>query len=174
MTHRIFGQIESQYMHKRLFFNFTNMENAAQMLGTKKKDCFHSHIVRNWYVDLLSVFIFIVEFKWENDLLLLLCASLVFLPSEFLVFLPPENRAPKRLKMWQPRQVLNDMFELEVIMLFSGALNFRDVMLAYGKLPRDLMAHGQGGDYIGLEFSGKASFLTRVYYRKAKFDIKRL
>ncbi|EIE19942.1 hypothetical protein COCSUDRAFT_58179 [Coccomyxa subellipsoidea C-169] len=40
-----------------------------------------------------------------------------------------------------------------------GALNFRDVMLAYGKLSRDLMAHGKngqgGGDYIGLEFSGK-------------------
>lgn len=32
-------------------------------------------------------------------------------------------------------------------------------MLAYGKLSRDLMAHGKngqgGGDYIGLEFSGK-------------------
>lgn len=41
----------------------------------------------------------------------------------------------------------------------AGALNFRDVMLAYGKLSRDLMAHGKngqgGGDYIGLEFSGK-------------------
>ncbi|KAK9916399.1 hypothetical protein WJX75_002178 [Coccomyxa subellipsoidea] len=40
-----------------------------------------------------------------------------------------------------------------------GALNFRDVMLAYGKLSRDLMAHNKngqgGGDYIGLEFSGK-------------------
>ena len=34
-------------------------------------------------------------------------------------------------------------------------LNFRDVMLAYGKLSRDLMAHGKGGDYIGLEFSGR-------------------
>lgn len=28
-------------------------------------------------------------------------------------------------------------------------------MLAYGKLSRDMMAHGKGGDYIGLEFSGK-------------------
>lgn len=32
-------------------------------------------------------------------------------------------------------------------------------MLAYGKLSRDLMGHGKdgqgGGDYIGLEFSGK-------------------
>ena len=40
----------------------------------------------------------------------------------------------------------------------AGALNFRDVMLAYGKLSRDMMAHGKGGDYIGLEFSGKAGF----------------
>ena len=39
----------------------------------------------------------------------------------------------------------------------AGALNFRDVMLAYGKLSRDLMAHGKGGDYIGLEFSGKVA-----------------
>lgn len=31
-------------------------------------------------------------------------------------------------------------------------------MLAYGKLSRDMMAHGKGGDYIGLEFSGKVSF----------------
>jgi hypothetical protein len=44
----------------------------------------------------------------------------------------------------------------------AGALNFRDVMLAYGKLSKDLMAHGKeggqgGGDYIGLEFSGQVS-----------------
>lgn len=44
---------------------------------------------------------------------------------------------------------------------FAGAINFRDVMLAYGKLPRDLMAHGRGGDYIGLEFSGQASLSVR-------------
>lgn len=30
-------------------------------------------------------------------------------------------------------------------------------MLAYGKLSRDMMAHGKGGDYIGLEFSGTVS-----------------
>lgn len=43
----------------------------------------------------------------------------------------------------------------------AGALNFRDVMLAYGKLSRDLMAHGKGGDYIGLEFSGTVSTLLQ-------------
>ena len=42
----------------------------------------------------------------------------------------------------------------------AGALNFRDVMLAYGKLSRDMMAHGKGGDYIGLEFSGKVNCKT--------------
>ncbi len=42
-------------------------------------------------------------------------------------------------------------------LVYAGALNFRDVMLAYGKLSRDLMAHGKGGDYIGLEFSGKVT-----------------
>ena len=46
-------------------------------------------------------------------------------------------------------------------LLFAGALNFRDVMLAYGKLSRDLMAHGNGGDYIGLEFSGHVSMRNR-------------
>ena len=30
-------------------------------------------------------------------------------------------------------------------------------MLAFGKLSRDLMSHGTGGDYIGLEFSGQVS-----------------
>lgn len=44
-----------------------------------------------------------------------------------------------------------------MFLLSAGALNFRDVMLAYGKLSRDMMAHGKGGDYIGLEFSGKVS-----------------
>ena len=34
-------------------------------------------------------------------------------------------------------------------------MNFRDVMLAYGKLSKDLMSHGHGGNQIGLEFSGK-------------------
>lgn len=34
-------------------------------------------------------------------------------------------------------------------------MNFRDVMLAYGKLSKDLMTHGHGGHQIGLEFSGK-------------------
>ena len=37
----------------------------------------------------------------------------------------------------------------------AGSLNFRDVMLAYGKLSKDLMSHGHGGHQIGLEFSGK-------------------
>ncbi|EIE23140.1 hypothetical protein COCSUDRAFT_47508 [Coccomyxa subellipsoidea C-169] len=36
-----------------------------------------------------------------------------------------------------------------------GSLNFRDVMLAYGKLSKDLMSHANGGNQIGLEFSGK-------------------
>jgi fatty acid synthase len=41
-------------------------------------------------------------------------------------------------------------------MTAAGALNFRDVMLAYGKLSRSLMtAAGAGSDQIGLEFSGK-------------------
>jgi hypothetical protein len=30
-------------------------------------------------------------------------------------------------------------------------------MLAYGKLSKDLMSHGHGGNQIGLEFSGKVS-----------------
>ena len=30
-------------------------------------------------------------------------------------------------------------------------------MLAFGKLSRDLMSHGTGGDYIGLEFSGQVT-----------------
>ena len=37
----------------------------------------------------------------------------------------------------------------------TGSVNFRDVMLAYGKLSKDLMTHGHGGHQIGLEFSGK-------------------
>ena len=37
----------------------------------------------------------------------------------------------------------------------TGALNFRDVMLAYGKLSKDLMSFGaNSGNQIGLEFSG--------------------
>ena len=43
----------------------------------------------------------------------------------------------------------------------AGALNFRDVMLAYGKLSKDLMAHGGGGAQIGLEFSGLVRCLIR-------------
>ena len=39
----------------------------------------------------------------------------------------------------------------------AGSLNFRDVMLAYGKLSKDLMSHGHGGHQIGLEFSGKVT-----------------
>ena len=41
----------------------------------------------------------------------------------------------------------------------AGSLNFRDVMLAYGKLSKDLMSHGHGGHQIGLEFSGKVESL---------------
>ena len=40
---------------------------------------------------------------------------------------------------------------------WSGALNFRDVMLAYGRLNKDLMHHQFGGDIIGMEFSGTVS-----------------
>lgn len=36
----------------------------------------------------------------------------------------------------------------------TGALNFRDVMLAYGKLSKQAMAHDRGGSNIGFEFSG--------------------
>lgn len=36
----------------------------------------------------------------------------------------------------------------------TGSLNFRDVMLAYGKLSKQQMAHESGGDNIGFEFSG--------------------
>ena len=36
----------------------------------------------------------------------------------------------------------------------AGALNFRDVMLGFGKLSKQQMAHGSGGDNIGFEFSG--------------------
>ena len=39
-------------------------------------------------------------------------------------------------------------------LLIAGALNFRDVMLAYGKLSKQQMAHESGGDNIGFEFSG--------------------
>ena len=44
----------------------------------------------------------------------------------------------------------------------AGSLNFRDVMLAYGKLSKDLMSHGHGGHQIGLEFSGKVQALCFV------------
>lgn len=36
----------------------------------------------------------------------------------------------------------------------AGALNFRDVMLAYGKLSKQQMAHESGGNNIGFEFAG--------------------
>lgn len=42
----------------------------------------------------------------------------------------------------------------------AGALNFRDVMLAYGKLSKQQMAHESGGDNIGFEFSGVIVSLT--------------
>lgn len=50
-------------------------------------------------------------------------------------------------------------------------------MLAWGKLSRDAMAHSRGGDYIGLEFSGRVG---RLYYnlatsrltRRLKMDIE--
>ena len=36
----------------------------------------------------------------------------------------------------------------------TGALNFKDVMLAYGKLSREALAHEGGPPGIGFEFSG--------------------
>ena len=45
----------------------------------------------------------------------------------------------------------------------AGSLNFRDVMLAYGKLSKDLMSHGHGGHQIGLEFSGKVCILHTAF-----------
>ena len=36
----------------------------------------------------------------------------------------------------------------------AGALNFKDVMLAYGKLSREALAHEGGAPSIGFEFSG--------------------
>ena len=45
-------------------------------------------------------------------------------------------------------------------MCWPGSLNFRDVMLAYGKLSKDLMKHKDGGTNIGLEFSGLVSALA--------------
>ena len=36
----------------------------------------------------------------------------------------------------------------------TGALNFKDVMLAYGKLPREFMTHTFSSFYLGFEFSG--------------------
>ncbi len=38
----------------------------------------------------------------------------------------------------------------------AGALNFKDVMLAYGKLSRDLMAGGFSQGRLGFEFAGTA------------------
>ena len=37
---------------------------------------------------------------------------------------------------------------------YTGALNFKDVMLAYGKLNRDMMSNGYVGCKLGFEFSG--------------------
>ncbi|CAL8464659.1 g4194 [Coccomyxa elongata] len=44
-----------------------------------------------------------------------------------------------------------NMLHCEVI---YGALNFKDVMLAYGKLNRDMMSNGYVGCKLGFEFSG--------------------
>lgn len=41
----------------------------------------------------------------------------------------------------------------------AGALNFKDVMLAYGKLPRDAMGSAGKLFSIGLEFSGQVRYL---------------
>ena len=41
-----------------------------------------------------------------------------------------------------------------VLCYVAGALNFRDVMLAYGKLSKQQMAHESGGSNIGFEFAG--------------------
>ncbi len=39
----------------------------------------------------------------------------------------------------------------------TGALNFKDVMLAYGKLHREALAHEGGAPGVGFEFSGTVS-----------------
>ena len=39
-------------------------------------------------------------------------------------------------------------------LVHAGALNFKDVMLAYGKLNRDMMSNGYVGCKLGFEFSG--------------------
>jgi fatty acid synthase len=49
---------------------------------------------------------------------------------------------------------------MKELLVRAGSLNFRDVMLAYGKLSKDLMSHGHGGHQIGLEFSGKVKIAT--------------
>ncbi len=36
----------------------------------------------------------------------------------------------------------------------AGALNFKDVMLAYGKLARAALAHAGGAPSVGFEFAG--------------------
>ncbi|KAK9826437.1 hypothetical protein WJX81_005723 [Elliptochloris bilobata] len=43
-----------------------------------------------------------------------------------------------------------------------GALNFKDVMLAFGKLSRDALAHEGGAPGVGFEFSGTAAGGRRV------------
>lgn len=43
-----------------------------------------------------------------------------------------------------------------------GALNFKDVMLAYGKLPIDMMEDGAVNTPIGFEFAGTVSLVGQV------------
>ena len=44
----------------------------------------------------------------------------------------------------------------------AAALNFKDVMLAYGKLNRDLMAAGFSRGALGFEFAGTVAGERRV------------
>ena len=64
------------------------------------------------------------------------------------------------LKEIQGRPIASQ--RLECHELLAGALNFRDVMLAYGKLSRNQMAHDSGGDNIGFEFSGTVASFPQV------------
>lgn len=68
---------------------------------------------------------------------------------------------------------------------FPGALNFKDVMLAYGKLNRDMMSNGYVGCKLGFEFSGllngkrimgvaKQAIATHVFARNYLVQTPRL
>ena len=57
------------------------------------------------------------------------------------------------------------------IQLCVGALNFRDVMLAYGKLSKQQMAHESGGNNIGFEFSGTMVGLIDTFMLLPSYNI---